>query len=88
VDGAEVLPLYRDAAHPEFIRLLRFAPGTRFPRHDHPGGEEIFLLDGALEDEFGRYGKGSWLRYPPDSTHEPFSPEGGLAYVKSGHLTD
>lgn len=53
---------------------------------DPPGGEEIFVLDGAVEDEEGRYATGSWLRNPPGSQHAPFSLEGCLLYVKIGHL--
>ncbi len=86
VDGVEYLPLYQSDTHPEFIRLLRFAPGTRFPRHTHDGGEEVFVLDGALEDETGRYEKGAWMRYPASSAHQPYSDVGGAIYVKSGHL--
>lgn len=84
VEGAEVMPLYERAS--ENVALLRLAPGTRMPRHDHPGGEEILVLDGVLEDEDGRYPKGTWLRNPPGSGHAPFSAEGCTLYVKSGHL--
>ena len=44
------------------------------------------MLDGALEDDEGRYAAGSWLRNPPDSQHAPFSLDGCLPYVKIGHL--
>ena len=73
-DGLSVMPLYE--RHSEHVALVRFAPGTHFGRHDHPGGEEIFVLDGVLEDEHGRYPKGTWLRNPPGSAHEPFSTDG------------
>lgn len=82
--GIAVLPLH--AFGSERVSLVRFAPHTRFTPHLHPGGEEIFVLDGALEDEEGRYAAGSWLRNPPGSTHAPFSLEGCLLYVKIGHL--
>ena len=49
----------------ERVALLKLAPGTRLGRHEHPGGEETFVLEGALEDELGRYPKGAWLRNPP-----------------------
>lgn len=86
--GVEVLPLYRHAAFPEAVRLVRFAPGAALPPHDLPGGEEIFVLEGSFEDEEGRYPKGAWLRNPPGSRHAPGSPEGCRLYVKSGHLAD
>jgi anti-sigma factor ChrR (cupin superfamily) len=68
------------------VALAKWEPGTRFLRHGHPGGEEIFVLDGVFEDEFGSYPKGTWLRNPPGSVHMPFSHEGCLIYVKTGHL--
>jgi anti-sigma factor ChrR (cupin superfamily) len=84
VDGAAVMPLFERAG--EKVALWKLAPGTRLEPHDHPGGEEIFVLDGVLEDELERYPKGAWLRNPPGSSHQPFSPEGCLLYVKTGHL--
>ncbi len=82
--GVEVMPLYQ--RDPERVVLLRFAPGARLERQEHPGGEEILVLDGSLEDEHGCYRKGTWLRSPPGSAHRPFSREGCLLYVKTGHL--
>jgi anti-sigma factor ChrR (cupin superfamily) len=84
IDGMSHLPLYQSPA--EQVALVRFAPGTRGRRHRHPGGEEIFVLEGTLADEHGRYPKGSWVRNPPGSEHAPFSDEGCLFYIKSGHL--
>lgn len=82
--GIAVLPLHGFGT--ERVSLVRWAPRTRFFPHEHPGGEEIFVLDGAIEDDEGRYATGSWLRNPPGSRHAPFSLEGCLLYVKIGHL--
>jgi len=84
VDGLSVLPLH--TASNESVALVRWAPGTRFSAHQHWGGEEIFVLEGTFEDEHGRYPAGSWLRSPHLSQHTPFSEEGCLIYVKTGHL--
>lgn len=84
VAGVRILPLH--AYGSERVALLRCEPGVRFPQHEHPGGEEIFVLEGALSDEFGRYPEGTWLRSPPVSAHTPFSDEGCLFYLKAGHL--
>lgn len=84
VPGLSVLPLYDHPA--EQVALVNWEPGTRFTAHRHVGGEEIFVLDGVFEDEQGRYPKGTWLRNPPGSVHEPFSREGCTIYVKTGHL--
>ena len=84
VPGLEVLPLHRYGT--EEVALVRWAAGTVFDSHTHAGGEEIYVIDGVFEDEAGRYPAGSWLRNPPGSSHRPFSTEGCLIYVKTGHL--
>jgi anti-sigma factor ChrR (cupin superfamily) len=84
VPGLAVRPLHSHGT--EHVALVDWAPGTRFSRHVHPGGEEILVLDGVFSDETGRYPRGTWLRNPPWSDHTPFSDEGALIYVKTGHL--
>jgi anti-sigma factor ChrR (cupin superfamily) len=67
--------------------LVRWAPNTRFDAHVHPGGEEIFVLEGVFRDELGAYPQGSWLRNPSGAGHHPFTEgEGALIYVKTGHI--
>lgn len=85
VDGLSVLPLHSHESG-ESVALVRWAPGTQFKPHRHWGGEEILVLDGVFSDEHGDYPKGSWLRNPHNSVHTPFSNEGCLIYVKTGHL--
>ena len=86
IDGVESLPLYSSDRYPETVRLVRAGPGVRFLAHNHPGGEEIFVIDGTLQDENGVYGKGAWVRMPHGSAHEPFTDSGATFHVKSGHL--
>lgn len=84
VDGVRVLPLH--AFGTEQVALMQWAPGTRLLPHRHSGGQEILVLDGGFEDEWGTYAKGTWIRNPSGSQHTPFSPSGCLIYVKTGHL--
>lgn len=83
-EGLSVLPLHQHQH--ESVALVRWQPGTNFSRHQHWGGEEILVLEGTFQDEHGDYPKGSWLRSPHLSSHTPFSDEGCLIYVKTGHL--
>lgn len=62
--------------------LVRYAPGSVFPPHGHPGGEEILVLDGTFSDDSGHYGPGWYLRNPPGSAHQPSSAHGALIFVK------
>ena len=84
VPGLSVLPLSEFGS--QHTALVRWAPGTRFNAHRHHGGEEIYVLDGVFEDEFGRYPAGTWIRSPHLSAHRPFSDEGCTIFVKTGHL--
>lgn len=62
--------------------IVRYAPDSYFPRHLHPGGEEILVLTGTFSDEHGHYPAGWYLRNPPASSHQPFSVEGATIFVK------
>jgi anti-sigma factor ChrR (cupin superfamily) len=84
VEGLSVLPLHEFGT--EHVALVRWSPGTVFRPHVHVGGEEILVLEGTFEDEFGRYPAGSWIRSPAMSRHHPFSREGCTLYVKVGHM--
>lgn len=86
IDGVEFLPLYQSENYPENIRLVRIMPGVQVPYHTHAGGEEVFVLDGTIEDDRGQFGKGTWIRFPDGSAHKPFTKTGATLYVKSGHL--
>jgi len=86
VDGLQVRSLYAEPGYPEQVALVRWQPGTRFPRHSHWGGEEILVLEGEFCDEHGRYPAGCWIRSPHGSVHEPWSDTGCLIYVRVGGL--
>ena len=76
-------PLERAAAeHGHATSIVRFEAGSSFPRHEHPLGEEILVLDGVFSDEYGDYGPGTYIRNPPGSAHSPFSREGCELFVK------
>ncbi|MBU2760844.1 cupin domain-containing protein [Acidithiobacillus sulfurivorans] len=84
VDGLTVLPLADFEG--EHTALVRWQPETYFQAHRHYGGEEILVLEGIFADEHGEYPAGTWMRSPHWSAHQPFSKEGCLILVKTGHL--
>jgi anti-sigma factor ChrR (cupin superfamily) len=84
VPGLSVLPLHSHGT--VHTALVRWAPGTVFSPHRHWGGEEIFVLEGTFQDEQGAYPAHTWMRSPHLSAHAPFSQDGCLIYVKTGHL--
>lgn len=62
--------------------IVRYAPRSVFPRHQHPGGEEILVLSGTFSDETQDAPAGWYLRNPPGSSHQPSSAEGAVIFVK------
>lgn len=84
VSGLEVLALSQFGT--THTALVRWAPGTVFNKHQHFGGEEILVLQGTFQDEYGDYPSGTWIRSPHMSSHQPYSAPGCLIFVKVGHL--
>lgn len=63
--------------------LVRYAPQTIFPEHQHPHGEEILVLSGVFtENSTQHYPAGWYLRNPHNSKHTPSSEQGALIFVK------
>ncbi|TDH59920.1 cupin [Dankookia rubra] len=62
--------------------IVRYAPGSAFPRHVHGGGEEILVLEGVFQDEHGDYPAGCYFRNPPGTSHVPASKPGCTIFVR------
>jgi hypothetical protein len=61
---------------------VRYAPGSHFSRHGHPGGEEFLVLEGTFQDETGDFPAGTYVRNPPGTGHEPGTESGCTIFVK------
>lgn len=82
-DGVSRIPLEREAAESgHTTSFVRFEPGSFFPQHVHPHGEEIYVLEGVFSDENGDYPAGTYIRNPPGSQHKPFTKPGCTLFVK------
>jgi len=62
--------------------VVRYAPNSKFSAHEHPAGEEIFVLEGVFSDEHSDYPAGTYFRNPPGTSHSPHSKEGCTLLVK------
>lgn len=81
--GVRRKPLEREAEESGHVTsIVEYAPGARFSAHEHPLGEEIFVLSGVFSDESGDYPAGTYIRNPPGSQHAPFSEQGCVIFVK------
>jgi len=55
---------------------LKFMPGARYPYHNHPGGEELFMLSGSCLIEGANLKIGDYLYTPPGFRHGVYSEHG------------
>ncbi len=84
---AEVVHFYKEPDRDVTARVGRVYPQAQIMEHDHPGGEEVLILDGVFSDQFGDGKPGTWLRYPIGLAHAPYSgPEGALIYIRDGDV--
>jgi quercetin dioxygenase-like cupin family protein len=56
--------------------LLRLDPGANYPYHNHPAGEELFVLSGRCLIEGTMLEVGDYLYTPPGSKHAVRSQTG------------
>lgn len=78
--GVDIHWLYGQGGGPA-AALLRYVPGAAIPLHEHTGFEHVLVLDGAQEDEHGRYPAGSFVVNPPGSRHRVWSATGCVALL-------
>ncbi|MBH23062.1 MAG: hypothetical protein CMH57_01115 [Myxococcales bacterium] len=62
--------------------LVRYAPETGFPAHEHGGGEEFLVLSGVFSDETGDHPAGSYVRNGVGTRHAPHTDAGCVIFVK------
>ncbi len=76
-------PLAREQAEQgHATSIVRYEAGASFSEHNHPLGEEIFVLEGVFSDHTGDYPAGTYLRNPKGFVHAPFSKQGCTLFVK------
>lgn len=56
--------------------LLKFEAGASYPNHNHPAGEEIFVLEGEVRFGPDQLKAGDYLYTAPGATHSVFSKTG------------
>jgi quercetin dioxygenase-like cupin family protein len=57
--------------------LVRMAPKTFLPRHDHPLGEQCLVLEGSIRSDDMVAEAGDFTFMPAGSTHPPLYSETG-----------
>jgi len=78
-DGIFVKVLRFDEAQqrpPTFI--LKFEAGASYPNHNHPAGEEVYVLEGEVRFGAVQLHAGDYLYTPPNATHSVYAKTIGL----------
>ena len=70
---------FDDAGRPPSF-LLKFEAGASYPYHNHPAGEELFVLEGSCIIEGATLKKGDYLYTPPNFKHSVKSELGCVLY--------
>ncbi len=83
-NSKKIKTLYKEDEYSEEMRLEKWDSNTAAKEISYPNGAEILILKGTLEDEDGSYSKLCWLKFPPNSTHKPFTEKGCEFYIKTG----
>lgn len=61
--------------------LVRMAAGAHAPVHNHPGGEETYLVSGKLRVGEHELSPGDYLWTPPNVAHDGHSDEETVFFV-------
>jgi anti-sigma factor ChrR (cupin superfamily) len=81
--GCEVKTLMAEPKTGLMTALMRFAPGSILPDHEHVNVEQTYVLEGRLVDKEGpakgiEAKAGEFIWREPGSRHSAWTPEGGL----------
>lgn len=84
--GIKIKNLYEQDGYEERMDLVQWEAGMRYQPHVHAHGEEIFVLQGELQNGKETYPRGTWIRASSKHVTEPYySTEGCVAYIRSGY---
>ncbi|HEU4388672.1 MAG TPA: cupin domain-containing protein [Blastocatellia bacterium] len=80
--GVFLKVLHSNSETGEATYLLKFEAGASFPAHSHPGGEEVFVIEGDLQLGKHELSAGDYLYTPPDGKHAAVSKSGCTVLVR------
>ena len=81
IPGISVKVLRNDKQTGQSASLVRFDAGATFPAHDHPAGEEVFVLEGEVQIGRHQLKAGDYLYAPPGVKHGASSRTGCVFLV-------
>jgi len=63
--------------------LLKFEAGSTYPAHSHPGGEEIFVIEGDIKLGKDHLYAGDYIYTAPNNIHAVRSINGCVVLIKT-----
>jgi hypothetical protein len=61
--------------------LIRMAPKTSYPAHEHAAAEQCLMLEGSVTSEGVTAYTGDYIYMPKGSTHQPLYSEDGCVFL-------
>jgi anti-sigma factor ChrR (cupin superfamily) len=84
--SVKIKKLWSDPATKRRAQITRFEPGATLPMHRHAGDELLYVIEGAISDEFGTTTAGN-VSYRPNGCVHTVNCRGGatiLALITGG----
>jgi anti-sigma factor ChrR (cupin superfamily) len=78
--GVRAKSLWADAETKRRAVMTRIEPGSQLPRHRHVGDELVFVIEGAIADEFGTVTAGN-MGYRPNGCVHTVSTKNGATLL-------
>jgi anti-sigma factor ChrR (cupin superfamily) len=79
--GILAKPLWSDAATKRRVQLTRFEAGSKLANHRHDGDEILYVIEGAISDEFGTVTAGNIGYRPNGCVHAVESRRGATVFA-------
>jgi anti-sigma factor ChrR (cupin superfamily) len=79
--GILAKPLWSDAGTKRRVQLTRFEPGSKLNNHRHDGDEILYVIEGAISDEFGAVTAGNIGYRPNGCVHSVTSTNGATVFA-------
>jgi anti-sigma factor ChrR (cupin superfamily) len=79
--GIMAKPLWADASTKRRVQLTRFEAGSKLNYHRHDGDEILYVIEGAISDEFGTVTAGNIGYRPNGCVHSVVSKHGATVFA-------
>jgi anti-sigma factor ChrR (cupin superfamily) len=79
--GILAKPLWSDPTTRRRVQLTRFEPGSKLNYHRHDGDEILYVIEGAISDDFGTVTAGNLGYRPNGCVHSVVSQRGATVFA-------